>query len=423
MEAEQKAIERKIRPAVRAVAEGLVAHGHEAYVVGGAVRDLLLGIEPKDHDFATSARPQDIRDAFGRRKTRLIGRRFRLAHVYMDRHCFEVSTFRREPTAEERRAREDDDGIMLWRDNVYGNLEQDARRRDFTVNALYYDPVGDRGIIDLVGGISDLRNGIVRAIGDARLRLQEDPVRMLRALKLVAHYGFTLEETLEAALHEMAPQIAKASPARLFEELLKILAQPYVLPTLQACNKYGLLQHFWPNLAELWGCPESSALLRALLRERDRRVKCGNYSTSKSLALATLALPAAARGMGAEGLPELWHHQAGLERMCRRAIRSFFEPLPVSRYFTARVRDIILLAPRLEKGHACKRVMRHPEYKYGRELFALLVEVRKWDAGLLEPWPPPPPSQGRRPRRETRRRKRRRKPAHGRARNRRSDNA
>ncbi|MBP5640972.1 MAG: polynucleotide adenylyltransferase PcnB, partial [Victivallales bacterium] len=192
----------KIRGSAIQVVKRLVDNGHEAYIVGGAVRDLLLGYTPKDVDITTSATPEQVREVFGRRQCIIIGRRFRLAHVRMGDEIYEVSTFRREPTAEERRGRLDDDGEMIWNDNQFGTLEDDAMRRDFTVNALYFDPIGERGIIDLVGGREDLKNKVVRVIGDAKTRFIEDPVRMLRALKLVGMYGFSMTQDTEEALKE-----------------------------------------------------------------------------------------------------------------------------------------------------------------------------------------------------------------------------
>ncbi|MFA5205150.1 MAG: hypothetical protein WC708_12185, partial [Lentisphaeria bacterium] len=194
-----------IEPSVTEVIQRLQQDGHEAYIVGGAVRDLLLEIVPKDYDIATSARPEQVKKIFGRRAI-IIGRRFRLVHVFGGGHTFEVSTFRREPTVEERSTRVTDDGVMIWDDNQWGTHEQDAERRDFTVNAMYYDPIRSQ-IVDPVGGVGDLRAGTVRAIGDAARRLAEDPVRMLRAIKLVAQYGLRPEESLDRALHEGAPRI------------------------------------------------------------------------------------------------------------------------------------------------------------------------------------------------------------------------
>jgi len=381
-------IRHKIEPAVVGIVRRLVADGYEAYIVGGAVRDLLLGLEPKDYDLATSASPEEVRRVFGRRRARLIGRRFRLAHVYVGRECYEVSTFRREPTPAERRGRNDDDGVIIWSDNEFGTLEEDANRRDFTVNALYFDPVGDRGLIDLVGGAADLDEGVVRAIGDPALRVAEDPVRMLRALKLVGQYDFRLEQGLKDAIRTNLGQITLSSKARLFEELLKVVSRPYSCKTLAALAEYGLLAHFWPSLDAAWRKDDVGPFARDLLSARDGRVAAGGYSTSKSLALATLSLAAVAKAVGEAGLGDLWGHREGLECDIRDAIQGFFTPLPVSRYFTARVRDILMLTARLKEGRVRKRLLRHPEYKYARELFSLLVAVCGWPGSQLDTWPP-----------------------------------
>jgi len=404
----------KIRPAVTEIIRALTSNGFEAYVVGGAVRDLLLDIEPKDYDLATSASPEEIRAIFGRRKARIIGRRFRLVHVYTHHDTYEVSTFRREPTQEERRERVDDDGVMLWRDNQYGTLEQDAFRRDFTVNSLYFDPVGDRGIIDLVDGTQDLEGKVVRSIGPPGTRIEEDPVRMLRAVKLVARYGFALESDLEEVIRSKAPQIAMSAAGRLLEELMKIVSSAHAMATFDTCHQYGLLDHFWPALASEWGDECTGPAVRKLLGERDRRIAAGGYSTSKALALGTLVLPAVARNLGYAELGPLWEQQAGLERDVRMQIRAFFEPFPVSRYLTARMRDIILMLPRFAAGKRRSKLIRHPEYKYGRELFSLLAFVQEWPEDMVAAWPEPEPRhsprtttgrKGRRSRCRTRRRK------------------
>ncbi len=406
-------IRQKIRPVVRSIIGQLVDEGFEAYIVGGAVRDLLMGLEPKDYDIATAASPEDIRRVFGRRQSRIIGRRFRLVHVYAGAEIYEVSTFRREPSPGERRERLDDDGVMIWRDNEWGTLEQDARRRDLTVNALYYDPVGERGIIDFVGGVRDLEERCARAIGDPATRLEEDPVRMLRALKLVGQFGFHLESGLEEALRARVDRIALASQSRLFEELLKILATSRTVPILEAFQHYGLLAHYWPVLSSVWATPTGEHT-RRLLAERDRRVEAGAYSTSKALALATACLPYVASRLGGKELGELWAYDPPVDHHCRDAVHDFFNPFPVSRFFSSRVRDIALLLPRFDSRTRMARLVRHPEYKYARELYALTGRVCGWPDDILAGWPlsaegleagtePRPRPRGRRPPRAPRR--------------------
>ena len=380
-------LKQRIDPGVKRTVARLVENDHQAYVVGGAVRDLLLGIDPKDYDIATSATPEQILQVFGRRRCRIIGRRFRLAHVYTQHNYYEVSTFRREPTEQERRGRKDDDGVMIWRDNVYGTQEQDTYRRDFTVNAIFFDPVGDGGIIDLVDGVADLRAGLVRSIGRPDVRMEEDPVRMLRALKLVGQYGFTLEDELGSCMEKMAHRISHASRARLFEELLKILGNARACQMLEACADYGLLTHYWPGLAQVWDAP-CGERVRRLLRERGNRISAGEYSSSKALGLATACLPAVAAALGCADTEPLWEHRAGIEIDCREAVRGFYYPFTVSRYLTARIRDIMLLLPSLARGIRRKRVMRHPEYRYGRELLSLLAQTESWGTDVLARWPP-----------------------------------
>ncbi len=393
----------KIRPSVRRIAAQLVEHGHEAYLVGGAVRDLLLGIEPKDYDIATSASPEEVRDVFTRRRSRIIGRRFRLAHVYDHGEVYEVSTFRREPTAEERCVREGDDGVMLWRDNSYGTLEEDARRRDFTVNALYFDVVGDRGIIDFVGGVEDLENQTVRAIGDTAMRMAEDPVRLLRALKLVGLYGFHLEAELERTVREYGERIRLASTNRLFEELLKIMGNARGGAILAAFHDHGFLHWFWPCLDRIWDEP-AGELLRALLAERGRRQAAdNNYPASKALLLGTLMLAPIRAELGGGTPGQLWEFQSGIDHVCRNLVHEFMAPFPISRFLSARARDICMLLPRFEAGIKRGRVARHPEYQYGYELYSLWLATQGESQESLAEWPQCRPSKsggprGRRPR-------------------------
>lgn len=382
----------KIRPVIFDIVRELAEHGHEAYIVGGAVRDLLLDITPKDYDLATSASPEEVRTVFGRKRSRIIGRRFRLVHVYAQDDIFEVSTFRRQPTSDERREYMNDDGVMIWRDNEYGTLEQDARRRDFTVNALYYDPIGDKGIIDYVGGVADLQNRIVRTIGDAAERMEEDPVRILRALKLVGQYGFTLEDRLGEVVRSRHETIQYASKARLFEELLKVLASPRCYSILEAFFQHGLLDSFLPRMGAFWRGTHGE-LMRQMLALRGERISTGGYSTSKALALATTCFAAVREVFASENSedPEvsggLWNHYLGMERDCRECVQDFFAPLPVPRFFSSRVRDILLLVPRLSTSLRPSKTCRHPEYKYGRELYSLYGTAIGLDENFLMPWP------------------------------------
>ena len=374
-----------IKPEVVDILAALQGEGHDAYIVGGAVRDHLLSLVPKDYDIATSATPEEVKTLFGRR-ARIIGRRFRLVHLHEGRICYEVSTFRREPTMDERRGRASDNGVMIWRDNVFGDINQDAVRRDFTVNAVYYDPVGGKGIMDFVGGMADLESGTVRAIGEPAVRLAEDPVRMLRALKLAGEYGFELESQLADAIRAQATAIDQCSPARLFEELLKIYAKPHLGRTLAVLHQHGVLAHFLPATAAMWQTPTGD-LTRQLIAERDLRKVAPNYSRSRALAIITHIAPAIAEHLNWDLANGPWEYEPGIESAIQDWLRDFFLPLPMPRFLIARARDALLLLSRFRNHEHTARLLHHPEYGYARELLSLLTTVCGWDPHRLEDWP------------------------------------
>ena len=380
----------KIRGTAIQVVRRLVENGHEAYIVGGAVRDLLLGCIPKDVDIATSATPEQVREVFGRRQCVIIGRRFRLAHVRMGEEIYEVSTFRREPTAEERRGRQDDDGEMIWNDNQFGTLEDDALRRDFTVNAMYFDPVGDRGIIDLVGGQQDLKDRVVRVIGDPKTRFIEDPVRMLRALKLVGMHGFTMTKETEEALKEKRGMIQLASISRLYEELLKIFMTGYSLSIFNAFQRYGFLGCFWQTFDAVWDEP-SGRMARRLLLARDKEMRGGAFSNSKALALATACLPFVMQELHGifEDEEGDWTHREGVSGACLEMIRQFYDSFVLPHIYSLRVKEILLLVPALCNEEVAPRYFKHREYKYSRLLIGLLVKGWGWDEEMIERLPEP----------------------------------
>ena len=263
--------------------------GFEAYVVGGAIRDLLLGRAPKDYDVATAATPEEIRAVFGRRQARIIGKRFQLVHLMHGGELIEVSTFRRAPKSSAAGGEEDSDHLITS-DNDFGTAEEDVWRRDFTINALFFDPVKSE-LIDFTGmGLADMERRVVRAIGEPRLRFEEDPVRLLRALKLVGQYDFSLEQETENALFSSLGLIRRASSSRLSLELEKILASSYGDRHLRTFHDYGFLHYFLPELDERW---DSEVVRYAvdLLAVRNERVAAKLYRNSVSLAMAALALP------------------------------------------------------------------------------------------------------------------------------------
>jgi len=225
---------RDIDPNVLKVLYRLIAAEHEAYLVGGSVRDLMMGRRPKDFDVATSAHPQQVRDIF--RNSRMIGRRFRLVHVFFGAQNIEVATFRR-------RSEEVLDGgdPMIRQDNTFGTPEEDAFRRDFTVNSLFYDPQTFR-VIDYTGGVADLDARLIRTIGDAEVRVREDPVRMIRAVRFAAKLGFTIEPATRDAIQRYCEDLSKASTPRMVEEIFRTIGTPGAAQALVLMERLGLLQ-------------------------------------------------------------------------------------------------------------------------------------------------------------------------------------
>ncbi len=233
---------RDVDPDALKVVRKLVAGGFEAYLVGGCVRDLYLKRRPKDFDVATSATPEALRRTF--RNCRIIGRRFKLAHVFFGPKVIETSTFRTTPIAAE-------DDPLITHDNEWGTVEDDARRRDFTINGLFYDLDAD-AIVDFVDGLSDLDRGVIRTIGDPLLRFQEDPVRMIRAIKFAARLDFTIETATWTALLGTVQDIAKCSRARVLEEIYKLMRGGASRRSFELLLETQLLQHLMPSYLELF---------------------------------------------------------------------------------------------------------------------------------------------------------------------------
>ncbi len=256
------------------VVRRLRSKGFEAYLTGGCVRDLLLGVCPKDFDVATSAKPEEVKQIF--RNCRLIGRRFRLAHVvFGENKIIETATFRAHPAAENDEAEAaqeeiqeasndetddfdvvdtvedsgDTDDIMLERDNAFGSIEEDAMRRDLTINGLFYDPIAGE-VIDFVGGREDLKKGLIRTIGDPDIRFREDPVRILRAIKFATRLGMQFEKATENAMSEHAELLLKCAPARLHEEIIRLLTSGHGAAAFKMMEQFGIVNTLLPELLE-----------------------------------------------------------------------------------------------------------------------------------------------------------------------------
>lgn len=245
--------------------------GYEAYLVGGGVRDLLLGEKPKDFDVATNAKPEEVKQLF--RNCRLIGRRFRLAHILYGRNVIEVATFRGPHEGKSTHHADKNHEGRIIRDNVFGSLEEDAIRRDFTVNALYYS-IQDNSIIDFTGGMNDLKHKVLRMIGDVDTRYREDPVRMLRAVRFAAKLNFSIEKEANALIFELADLLENIPLARLFDEMIKLFQGGYGLKCFHLLREYQLFQLLLP-LTEKCHNDQSFTMIEQALRNTDERIATG----------------------------------------------------------------------------------------------------------------------------------------------------
>jgi poly(A) polymerase len=354
--------------------------GFESYIVGGAIRDLLLGRRPKDYDLSTAATPEEIREVFGRRRVRIIGKRFRLAHLHLADEIIEVSTFRATPPA----VAADEKAVVS--NNDYGTATEDAWRRDFTINALFYDPVSSE-LIDYTGkGLDDIENGVVRAIGDAKLRFEEDPVRLLRALKLVGQYDFSLDAATENALFAGLPLIRNASPSRLSLELEKVLSSCFGDRHLRAFHDYGFLKYFLPFFNERWGGERMEYALD-LLTERNFRVDEGAYRNSISMAIAALALPFVEEAADS-ACGELWPVKHSSVRI-KRVLETIFAPQKMMRCMEESAERVLAMQPDLvAKSPEDDRLIESRSYAHARELALIQNRVMWHDEELEEFWPP-----------------------------------
>ena len=356
---------------VRQILARLDGAGFEGYLVGGCVRDLLLGRAPKDFDVATSARPDEVRALFPR--SRLIGRRFRLAHVRAGREVFEVATFRAVHEAGAAGP-----GGMLLHDNVYGTREEDALRRDFTVNALYYDD-RDGSVLDFTGGKADLGAGLIRAIGDPAVRYREDPVRMLRAVRFAAKLGFRIEEETEAPIFDLARLLDEVPAARLFEEVLKLFQNGHARESLRGLDRYDLLPRLYPEAAEsVRRDPRGRALLERALVNTDRRIAEDLPVSPGFLVAALLWGPVRDRA-------EAFREEGGRARSRGEALGAAADDAiavqakrtAMPRRWSAMARDIWTMQPRLEnrRPRRVETTIAHPRFRAAYDFLCLRAEA------------------------------------------------
>ena len=350
--------------------------GYEAYIVGGSVRDLLLGKVPKDYDVATDAIPEEVKTVFPR--ARIIGRRFRLVHVRMGGTLIEVATFRGPQQSE------DDDHThkngRILRDNVWGTLEEDAVRRDFTINALFLDPIsGD--IQDFVGGFQDLSERKLRLIGDARTRYREDPVRLLRAARFVAKLGVELEHETGAPVIELASLLNDIPPARLFEEVCKLFMTGHAASTLEALQRFQLTRALFPVLQSKGGPGRAvtGPLMKMAMKNTDDRIAIDKPVTPAFLLAAILWQPVKERAdvLLAGGM----HESAALGQAADEILAKQVQRTAIPRRFSVITRQIWTMQPRFNSTHGrrAKGLMNERRFRAAYD-FLLLRAVE--DTGL-----------------------------------------
>jgi poly(A) polymerase len=360
--------------------------GYAAFLVGGGVRDALLELHPKDFDIATDASPDEVRALFG--NCRLIGRRFRLAHIRFGREVIEVATFRAGTALDEEHpdASRDDEGRIL-RDNVYGKIEEDVWRRDFTCNALYYN-IADFSIWDYVGGVDDIRNRRLALIGDPDTRLREDPVRMLRAVRFAAKLDFTIDRDTHDAIDRSVELLRNVPPARLFDEFLKLFQAGYAEKTFLLLREYGLFRQLFPETDEaLDGDKSFVRFVAAALVNTDKRVQAGKSVTPMFLVGVFLWAPVrdlAAHLREEDGLSEVqsltaaaWQI-AGLQQ----------SRISIPKRFTAPMREMLALQPRFDRctGRRSQKSLEHRRFRAAYDFMVLRAETGEIDEGIAKFW-------------------------------------
>jgi poly(A) polymerase len=363
--------------------------GYQAYLVGGCVRDVLLGKEPKDFDVTTDATPEQIKGLF--RNCRLIGRRFRLAHIVFGREIIEVATFRghheNNDEGDSKDSKQSDDG-QLMRDNVFGSIEEDAERRDFTINAMYYN-IADYSISDFAGGMEAIKNKEITLIGDPETRYREDPVRMLRAVRFAAKLDMHISEESAEPIKRMAPLMANIPPARLFEEILKLLLSGQGLATYKLLSEFHLFEPLFPQLAPLLLQPGSreNQFVEQVLTNTDNRINTGQRVTPAFIFAAFMWYPLEERCqelMVDGGLNHFDAFNLALNDVMHRQIQRIMIP----KRFSTPIREIWQLQNRLPKryGRRAYQMLEHPKFRAAYDFLLLRGQIEGGDLLELADW-------------------------------------
>ena len=370
----------------RSVVATLKQAGFKAYIVGGGIRDLLLGQHPKDFDIATDARPEQAEKLF--RRARIIGRRFRIVHVYCGRELIEIATFRGHHDdlgADSNKAAhaQHNEAGQLLRDNVYGSMEDDAIRRDFTINALFYDPEANQ-IIDYTDAMADIKAGKIQLIGEPERRYREDPVRMLRAARFAAKLNFEVAAETAAPIYELGYLLDGIPAARLFDEVLKLLLSGNGKITFQVLRQFQLFEHLFPATAAVLD-DRAETFLNLALENSDNRLRQGK-SVTPAFLFATLLWPALQAQLAQHsdttksGIPELLD-------AAHQVISQQIQITTIPRRFSIPMREIWTMQQRLPQraGRRAERLVQHPRFRAAYD-FLLLREASGEDMNGLGQW-------------------------------------
>jgi len=358
-------------------------HKYSAYLVGGCLRDILLKQTPKDFDIATNASPENIKKLF--QNCLLIGRRFRLAHIRFGREIIEVSTFRAQSRKKSFRHRKIATHGMLLRDNVYGTIEEDVWRRDFTMNALYYN-IADFSLVDYCGGLADIQNKIVRIIGEPRTRYQEDPVRLLRAIRFAGKLGFQLDPATAEPIAELAPLLRHVPPARLFEEVLKLFHHGQALKTYRLLHQYHLLKELFPQIKHHPTDNTHHKLLELACENTDQRTQHGK-TVSPAFLFAVFLWPNVqnkAQQLIAQHTPTFVAYQHAVSDTLSKQQKL----ITIPRRYSTSIREIWDLQHRLlqRRPHMLHRLMNHPRLRAAYDFLLLRAEIKEVDPNIASWW-------------------------------------
>ncbi|MEM5555243.1 polynucleotide adenylyltransferase PcnB [Pseudocolwellia sp. AS88] len=354
--------------------------GYDAYLVGGGVRDILLGVIPKDFDIVTNATPEEIKGLF--RNCRLIGRRFRLAHIVFGREIIEVATFRghHDSTKDDsasKVSKQSDEGMLL-RDNIYGSIDEDAERRDFTINALYYS-AKDFTVHDFANGIADINAKQIRLIGDPETRYREDPVRMLRAIRFATKLDMEISSETKAPIKELGSLLENIPPARMFEEFLKLFMSGKAEANFNMLREYGLFKHFFPLVDQVLNRESEAYLLPFItkaLQNTDERINNEQRVTPAFLFAAMLWYPLQEQIKALNESAHLTPQDAFFSAMSE-IMSEQQRSIGIPKRFQGVMKDILILQDKLSRreGKRAYKAFEHPKFRAGYDFLLLRSEI------------------------------------------------